>query len=131
MTTPTQLVRTLAISLLLGLAAQGCAATQADIDQAEQQAAVDSTEQALVRGGSNHQRLGYSCTGNSCECDKSIENDCEDMTGVCTDGTVDAVIACINGWLTTHCVCTKATGLVRPTLQLNTAATFTTAAIAR
>ena len=30
------------------------------------------------------------------------------MSGVCTDATVDGLIACIQGWLTTHCTCTKA-----------------------
>jgi hypothetical protein len=129
--------RTAAICLLaLGAAAgQGCLASQADIDQAEldEQAAVASTEQALLSGGWNQQRLGYTCTGTSCECSKAIENDCENMTAVCTDKTVDAVITCINGWLTTHCSCTKDTGLVRPTtqptLQLNSATTFNTATL--
>jgi len=137
MTTPAKILRTLAVCLFAGVAAQGCAATQADIDEAELEAQgeVASTEQALVRGGNNKQKLGFTCTGGSCECDKSIENDCEDMTAVCSGGTVDGVITCINGWLTTHCSCTKDMGLVRPTtkptLQLNTAATFNTAAFAR
>lgn len=122
-------LRTAAVLVLTGAAAQGCAgATAADIEGAELEAQADvaSSEQALVRGGYNQQRLGYSCTGNVCECSKAIENDCEDMTAVCTDKTVDAVITCISGWLTTHCVCTKDTGLVRPTTlptyELNTSA---------
>ena len=48
-----------------------------------------------------------------------------------TAGTVDGVITCINGWLTTHCSCTKDVGFVRPTtlstLQLTTATAFNTA----
>ena len=52
--------------------------------------------------------LGYTCSNGTCTCDKSIENDCADMSAVCTDATVDALINCINGWLTTHCTCTKA-----------------------
>jgi len=64
---------------------------------------------ALVNnGGGPSGGLGFSCTNGECTCDKSIENDCEDMTAVCTDATVDGVITCINGWLTTHCTCTKA-----------------------
>jgi hypothetical protein len=30
------------------------------------------------------------------------------MSGVCSDGSIDNLIACINGWLTTHCTCTLA-----------------------
>ncbi|HZR80636.1 MAG TPA: hypothetical protein VFD92_06035 [Candidatus Binatia bacterium] len=63
---------------------------------------------AMVNNGGGTGGLGYSCSGSTCTCDKSIENDCEDMSGICTDDTVDALITCINGWLTTHCVCTKA-----------------------
>jgi hypothetical protein len=134
----TKSLRIAVVCLLAGLSVQGCAgATQADIDEAELQGEpldeVASTEQALKGGGWNQQR-GFSCNGNSCECSKAIENDCEDMTAVCTDGTVDAVIACIGGWATTHCVCTKATGFVRPTtlptLNLN-AASSSTASFAR
>ena len=69
---------------------------------------IDAQEpSAAVRRGGGGSR-GYTCKNGSCECDKSIENDCEDMSGVCTDATVDALINCINGWLTTHCSCTKA-----------------------
>jgi hypothetical protein len=60
----------------------------------------------LFRGGRGG-GLGYSCTNGTCTCDKSVENDCEDMSAECTDATVDALINCINGWLTTHCTCTK------------------------
>jgi hypothetical protein len=139
MFTRSNTLSTLAVCLFAGFAAQGCLASQADIDQAELETAgegeVASTEQALLRGGSNQQRLGYSCTSGTCTCDKSIENDCDDMTAVCTAGTVDGVITCINGWLTTHCTCKQDTGLVRPTtqpvLQLDTATTLSTAAILR
>jgi hypothetical protein len=131
----TKSLRVAAVCVLAGLTGQACApATQADIDQAELEAEgeVASSEQALMSGGFNQQRLGYTCTGNTCECSKAIENDCEDMTAVCTDKTVDAVIACINGWATTHCVCTKATAFVRPTLNLNlNTASFGTATFAR
>jgi len=114
-----------ALGLLAASAAQGCMASQADIDAAEAQeqgeqagqAEVAGTEQALLRGGNNTIKLGYSCSGGTCECSKAIENDCEDMTAVCTDATVDGVITCINGWLTTHCTCTQDTSLtvVSPT----------------
>lgn len=135
----TKTLRAAVILLLAGAAGQGCVpATAADVEQAELEQAsegdVASFEAALTRGGSNQQRLGYTCSGGTCECSKAIENDCEDMTAVCTDATVGGVITCIDGWLTTHCTCKQDTGLVRPTLpqlQLNTSATFTTATIAR
>lgn len=127
----TKALRLFACLALVGTAASGCMATQDDIDQAEldeqgalgstDQGEVASTEQALLRGGSNHQTLGYSCTpGGSCTCDKSIENDCEDMSGVCADKDIDQLINCINGWLTTHCTCAKASAFVAPTIK-NTA----------
>ena len=100
-------------SMLLAGFVTGCLASPADIAEAEE-SEVASTEEALVRGGSNQQRLGYTCTGGKCECSKAIENDCEDMTADCTAGTVDDVITCIDGWLTTDCVCTHDTGFVRP-----------------
>lgn len=90
------------LMLITGFAATGCLASPADIAEAEGEGDVAVADEALIRGGSNHQRLGYSCTNGTCTCDKSIENDCEDMTAVCTDKTVDGVITCINGWLTTH-----------------------------
>lgn len=135
----TKSLRAAAVCVLAGLTGQACApATQADIEQADIESAeldaeseVASSEQALKSGGWN-QRAGFTCSGNVCECSKAIENDCEDMTAVCTDKTVDAVIACIGGWATTHCVCTKATALVRPTLNLNlNTAGFNTFSIAR
>jgi hypothetical protein len=61
---------------------------------------------ALVNDGGGP-RLGYSCSNGTCTCDKSIENDCEDMSGVCTDASIDDLIRCIDGWLTTHCTCKK------------------------
>jgi hypothetical protein len=93
--------------LLVALAltgAAGCGAPE-ELDQAEQVA--ETEEEALKRGGGSP-RLGYSCSGGTCECSKAIENDCADMSAVCTDATVDALIACINGWATTHCTCTQA-----------------------
>jgi hypothetical protein len=30
------------------------------------------------------------------------------MSALCTDATIDSLIKCIDGWLTTHCVCTQA-----------------------
>lgn len=101
--------------MLLAAGATGCLASPADIAEAEGPDEIASAEQALIRGSGGSQRLGYSCTNGTCTCDKSIENDCEDMTAVCTDKTVDGVITCINGWLTTHCTCTKDAGFVRPT----------------
>ena len=53
---------------------------------------VASSEEALRRASG-----GLSATG---ECDKSIEGDCENMTALCTDDTVDDLIRCIEGWLT-------------------------------
>jgi len=68
-----------------------------------------STAQINNGGG-----LGFRCSGGTCTCDKSIENDCEDMSGVCTDASIDALIGCIQGWLTTHCTCTKALVVTNP-----------------
>ena len=87
-------------------AAVGCAADTGLLEDGAESVDVGETDQALIRG-SGGPRLGYSCTNGVCECDKSIENDCEDMSGVCTDGSLDDLIACIDGWLTTHCTCTK------------------------
>jgi hypothetical protein len=135
----TKTLRLFACLAFIGSAATGCMATQADIDQAELEEAgldgqgeVASTEEALTRGGNNKKSLGFTCTGTSCECDKSIENDCENMSGVCSDATVDALITCIGGWATTHCVCTL--GLVRPTqpiIKANVVGSVGTFAIAR
>jgi hypothetical protein len=101
--------RRLLLSAVLAVAAAtGCAAETGmlDDDPDADPVEVAGSEEALQRGGGGP-RLGFSCTGGTCTCDKSIENDCEDMSGVCTDGTVDDLIACIDGWLTTHCVCTQ------------------------
>ena len=89
---------------LTGLAGCGMEPTDEELDSVAES---DDQSQALARGGGG-QRLGYSCTNGTCTCSKSIENDCEDMSAVCTDATVDGLINCINGWLTTHCTCTKA-----------------------
>jgi hypothetical protein len=86
-------------------AAAGCAADAGVQGEDEDTVDVTGSEQALMRGGGG--RVGYSCTNGVCECDKSIENDCENMSGVCTDGSIDALIACIDGWATTHCTCTQ------------------------
>lgn len=108
---------------VLALATIGAAAGCVPEEEAAagEQGAVTQIEQSLMRG-SGPRGLGYSCSNGTCTCDKSIENDCADMSAVCTDATVDALIACINGWLTTHCVCTQAmaappkpkTPIVRP-----------------
>lgn len=96
------------VALVVGGGALGCEAADMVEGQSDDPAAeVAAVEQALARG-TGGPRAGYTCSGTTCECDKSIENDCEDMSAVCTDATVDALIACINGWLTTHCTCTKA-----------------------
>lgn len=79
-------------------------------------AGVASAEAALARGGRGG-GLGFSCTNGTCTCDKSIENDCEDMSGVCSDATVDGLITCINGWLTTHCTCTLAKAAPNPQIR--------------
>ena len=94
------------VALAVSGVAAGCGAPE-ELDEADQMTA-ETDEQSLARGGGGR-RLSYSCTSSgSCTCDKSIENDCEDMSAVCTDDTVDTLINCINGWLTTHCTCTKA-----------------------
>jgi hypothetical protein len=96
----------IALAALAAMTMAGCAA-QTGLDDNDADSDVAASDAALMRGGgSTH--ASYSCSGGTCTCDKSIENDCEDMTGVCTDATVDGVITCINGWLTTHCTCTQA-----------------------
>lgn len=95
----------LAMAALATVAAAGCMGNPDDAEQ------VGSSEQALARGGGSVGQ-SFSCTNGTCTCDKSIENDCWDMTAVCSDATVDGVVTCINGWLTTHCTCTQA--LVAP-----------------
>jgi len=93
----------MALALLALAGTSGCAASYvaAGDPEAEYEGEqeIASSEQALIRGG------GLSATG---ECDKSIEGDCENMTALCTDDTVDDLIRCIEGWLTTHCSCTLA-----------------------
>lgn len=39
------------------------------------------------------------------------------MSGVCSDDTVDDLIDCINGWLTTDCSCTLAKVATPPKTQ--------------
>jgi hypothetical protein len=99
----------IALAALAAITMAGCAAQTGLDDEADSDVAV--SDAALMRGGGST-RNAYTCSGGTCTCDKSIENDCEDMSGVCTDATVDALINCINGWLTTHCTCTQA--FVRP-----------------
>jgi hypothetical protein len=99
--------------------ASGCAAGVPETslgDAVETDAEIASAEAALIRG-SGGPSLGFTCTNGKCTCDKSIENDCEDMSGVCSDDTVDDLINCIEGWLTTDCVCTLARVAPRPQLQ--------------
>jgi len=95
----------------------GCAAGYALEDEGE----IASAEQALRQGdgeayepppdddtaGRTSRGPGYSCSSGTCTCDKRIVNDCEDMSGVCTSGSVDDLIRCIQGWGTTHCTCTQ------------------------
>jgi hypothetical protein len=103
-------------STLLALAltgGYGCAAgappaEQLVDDSAQTDAEIAVAEEALTRGRVGGNRLGFTCTNGVCECDKAVENDCEDMSGVCSDDTVDDLITCIDGWLTTHCVCNLA-----------------------
>ena len=61
---------------------------------------------ALINNGGGP-RNGFSCdrTQGVCECNKSIEGDCDDMRKNCTGGLED-LDKCISGWLTTHCTCT-------------------------
>jgi hypothetical protein len=101
------IARDVALLMFALLAAvSGCAADAGLLDETTEPVAVDEAGQALQRGGGG-MRLGYTCSNGVCECDKSIENDCEDMSGVCTDASLDDLIACIDGWLTTHCTCTQ------------------------
>jgi hypothetical protein len=84
-------------------AVAGCVPEDA-VDEQDELARVD---EPLIRG-TGPQGLGYSCKNGVCECDKSIENDCEDMSAECTEESLDSLITCIDGWLTTHCDCTQA-----------------------
>ena len=96
-------------SLLVVSGGFGCAA-RTGVEEPD--APVASQEQDLTRGGGGIS-LGYTCTPDgTCTCDKSIENDCENMSGICREKDLDNLINCINGWLTTHCTCVA--GLVRP-----------------
>jgi len=104
------------LAALAIVAASGCVGAPPieDLeDGVEQDAAVASTEAELIRGGGSG-GLGFTCSGGLCTCDKSIENDCEDMSGVCSDATVDGLITCISGWLTTHCTCSLARVAPKP-----------------
>jgi hypothetical protein len=105
------------LAALAILAAPGCVGAppmEGFEEGVEEDAAVASTEAELIRGGGSR-GLGFTCTSGQCTCDKSIENDCEDMSGVCSDATVDGLITCINGWLTTHCTCSLARVAPKPT----------------
>ena len=101
---------TLALVITLG-GASGCGMDGPEEETDDVGQVEPDQSQALARGGGSR-GLSYSCTNGTCTCDKSIENDCANMSGVCTDATVDALINCINGWLTTHCTCTQ--GFVAP-----------------
>jgi hypothetical protein len=94
----------MAVALLAVAGAPGCFAGHAvDADSEapyDDEPVVASSEEALIRASG-----GLSATG---ECDKSIEGDCENLTALCTDDTVDDLIRCIEGWATTHCSCTLA-----------------------
>ncbi len=106
--------RVIALFALASLGSFGCAGGAGAAGEGledEKPAQVAGLPAELIRGG-GPKGLGYSCTNGVCTCDKSIENDCEDMSGVCRDGDIDDLINCIDGWLTTHCVCK--TGLVAP-----------------
>lgn len=105
----------IALIALAGTGAFGCAGGPGVAGEegfANEDPAQVSVVEAELRTGSGPTGLGYSCTNGTCTCDKSIENDCEDMSGVCRDADIDDLIRCIDGWLTTHCVCK--TGLVAP-----------------
>jgi len=64
---------------------------------------------ALINNGGS---LGYNCRKGVCECDKSIENDCELMSWECTWASLPDFSTCLKGWLTTHCEC-KQSAIVR------------------
>jgi hypothetical protein len=111
--------RLLILAALAFAYASGCAAGAPEAslgDAVETDAEIASAEAALIRG-SGGSSLGFTCTNGKCTCDKSIENDCEDMSGVCSDDTVDDLINCIEGWLTTDCICTLAIAAPRPQVQ--------------
>jgi hypothetical protein len=100
----------IALFALAGLGMVGCAGGPGLEEEGLEDAApaeVADLEASLIRG-SGPTGLGYSCTSGVCTCDKSIENDCEDMSGVCRDADIDSLINCIDGWLTTHCTCRTA-----------------------
>lgn len=96
--------RLITLCLLLGAVLVGCGGpeelTPADFE-------LEESSDALRRGKGGP-KLSYSCTNGVCTCDKSIENDCENMSAVCEDADIDPLINCINGWLTTHCTCDEA-----------------------
>jgi hypothetical protein len=94
------------ICIVLGALLVGCGG--APEETAPGAAGVDESSEALRRGGGGGGKLGFSCSKGVCTCDKSIENDCEDMSAVCTEDTLGGLIQCIDGWLTTDCTCTQA-----------------------
>jgi hypothetical protein len=102
--------------LLLAVASTGCAAaTDLDVDDE-----LSTSQEALSRPSRPPNVID--CDGRQCTCDKSIENECAEMSARCTDESIDDLIDCINGWGTTHCSCptakvapTPPTGPTRPT----------------
>ena len=105
------LARAARMAPVLGIALMAAVGSGGCLGSPDEEGQVEASEQGLARGGGSVGN-SYSCTNGTCTCDKSIENDCENMSGVCTDATVDGLINCINGWLTTHCTCKQA--LVAP-----------------
>ncbi len=109
-----QRMGTLALAVLALVGANACAART--VGQGDGDAPIASQAEALSRGGGGSKGAGFTCTNGECTCSKEIENDCEDMSGVCSDDTVDDLIRCIQGWLTTDCTCRLAVKTSTPVL---------------
>jgi hypothetical protein len=92
-------------SLLLATTAIGCGGAPDEIGD---------TSDEIRNGGFGNQRPKWCSDTGSCRCSKLIENDCEDMSAVCTDASVDALIACINGHWVTDCFCRMQGLTIRP-----------------
>jgi hypothetical protein len=109
----------MALAALAIAGGSGCVGygPEANVDDEGLQAEADAgpeiaaSEQALIRG-SGPKGLGLTCSGGTCECDKDVENECEDLSGQCIEADLDDFIRCVEGWLTTHCSCR--TALVAP-----------------
>ena len=106
-----------AAGALAFVASFGCAGGYALDDESE----IASTDRALIRSGGDEGWLppddtsggtssdtSYRCVNGTCTCNKAILNDCENMSAMCSSGSLDALISCIDGWATTHCTCTQA-----------------------